>query len=447
MHRKINELIMVLREDERILSLGRICGDSGVKCWLVGGFIRDCLLGRLPVDMDFVTSEGAEEVSRNYAKKNRGKFITLGKEPKISYRIAARGEIIDVVGALEKNLKTDLSKRDFTINAVALDINSWQVYDPFGGVEDICNGILRQVSSESFVNDPLRVVRGIRYASTVDDLSIEEDTYIQMKVQSQNIINCAFERFNEEVNKMFKSFNPERGLKLIIETELIDHIIKVLMSGKILKEVSLEKKEEMKSRFISNQWREILSSLKKNEYKDVLNTSGLQKTLWISALMFLYMNITGISSVRLKELLVFMRFSGKDVKRIYAVLCGVRDIFEMASRKCENDELKIYMGRKGSDFVIMQALYEGFSQTGGTEDGKQSKIFCGRMAKLFSDNREALLFSAQIITGDDVKKIIALKDGGREIGVILDKVRDMQFAGKISSREDALEYVRNYKIS
>lgn len=444
MHQKINELIMVLGKDSRISLLAEISREAGIKVCLVGGFIRDCVLGKMPVDMDFVISKNAERIIRKFAGNLRGKLIVLGREPKISYRVAAGGDIIDFVNAYNNDFGKDLSKRDFTINAVALDINSRQVLDPFNGLGDMDNRIIREVSSECLKDDPLRVIRAIRYASTIDGMKIESATYCHMKEQSSNIVNTAFERFAEEINKMFGSFNPEVGLKLILETRIIEHILHFSIPHRIGKTSSISAAEDIEGRFVKEISPIIIRSFSKREYENVMPLAGNQKALWVSSLLILFMKRFEFPLSDLKDVMRFMRLSGKDIARICNIISGTLELFKISSEDFGDDALKLFIGHNGKDFVLMQALYEGFTYLDDVDVGYSEKML-GRMSELFIKNSEVLLSPARIVSGYDVKKILKVPDGGERIGFILREISDLQFTGLIENRDDALEYIRSCK--
>ncbi|RMF92131.1 MAG: CCA tRNA nucleotidyltransferase [Candidatus Schekmanbacteria bacterium] len=430
---------MVLEKDERISILRKISQRKRIKIYLVGGFIRDCLLGRLPVDMDYIVEKDAEKIAQEFAQKIRGKFIIMGKPPKTSYRVAARGNIIDFVDAVDGILVNDLSKRDFTINAISLEINSWKLFDPFKGIEDIDNKIIREVSPQSLKDDPIRILRAVRYAATIEDMKIDDETYFHMVKESPNIIDCAFERFAEEVNKMFLSFNPHRGITLLIRTRLIANIFCSLMSEKEFNMASIEQDED---KFIREILPQIKNASESEEYRDILRPFEKAKALWISALLIFYLDKFDSHITKIKKILKHMRFSAKDVSRIYNVVAGTLELCDIAKEEIvDDDKLKLFIGKWGKDFVVMQNLFEGLYLLKGISEEKKKKT-SERLASIFIDDGERLLSPPNLVNGNDVKKILGMDESGTKIGMVLKKIRELQFIGRIKNREEALEFIR-----
>ncbi|PIV52793.1 MAG: hypothetical protein COS17_07350, partial [Elusimicrobia bacterium CG02_land_8_20_14_3_00_37_13] len=135
----------------------------GQKIYLVGGFLRDVLLKRKTNDLDFVVNKNIRDFVNSIALKLKGKVIILDDRNRI-YRIivsVSDGKVcnLDFSHMQGKNIQTDLDRRDFTINAMAMDIEHKDIIDPFGGIKDLNNKIIRKVSDRIFNDDPLRLFR------------------------------------------------------------------------------------------------------------------------------------------------------------------------------------------------------------------------------------------------------------------------------------------------
>jgi tRNA nucleotidyltransferase/poly(A) polymerase len=120
-------------------------------------------------------------------------------------------------------VETDLGRRDFTINAMAMDLADGRVLDPFGGRADLQQRILRQVSQAAFPEDPLRMLRGVQLATRFD-LRVEVTTHQAMQAQAASITTVAPERIAEEVRKLFQATTPSRGFVLMQEVGLLPHV-------------------------------------------------------------------------------------------------------------------------------------------------------------------------------------------------------------------------------
>ena len=166
----------------RALDLVReVSADENCRPFLVGGPVRDLLLHRGVIDVDLTLEDGASTLARALAKRIDGRVrsfpqfltykVTAPQLPEIDIA-TARKERYRSPGALptvtEGKLKDDLLRRDFSINAIALDVMSGELHDPTGGEEDLRNGVVRVLHDESFADDPTRIYRAIRLAKRLN---------------------------------------------------------------------------------------------------------------------------------------------------------------------------------------------------------------------------------------------------------------------------------------
>lgn len=174
----------------RALDLVReVSADENCQPFLVGGPVRDLLLHRGVIDVDVTLEDGASTLARALAKRIDGRVrsfpqfltykVTAPELPEIDIT-TARKERYRQPGALPTvtagKLKDDLLRRDFSINAIALDVMSGELHDPTGGEEDLRNGVVRVLHDESFADDPTRIYRAIRLAKR---LSFTLDRYTE----------------------------------------------------------------------------------------------------------------------------------------------------------------------------------------------------------------------------------------------------------------------------
>jgi len=207
-----------------------------MKIYLVGGAVRDTLLG-IPVkekDWVVVGSTREEMIDLGYKQVGSGFPVFLHPETKEEYALARterksgkghKGFVIYTDPSV--SLEEDLKRRDLTINAIAKAENG-DLIDPYNGKEDINNKVLRKVS-EAFKEDPLRVLRVARFASELKylDFSIEEETLKTMKSisQSEELKTLPRERVWQETYKALQAINSEEYFKELIESEAIYKLV------------------------------------------------------------------------------------------------------------------------------------------------------------------------------------------------------------------------------
>lgn len=209
-----------------------------LKAYVIGGFVRDIFLNRKSKDADIVVIGSGIELARHTAKlagtqspkvfKNFGtamlryknweiEFVGARKE---SYSRDSRKPFVE-----DGTLEDDQNRRDFTINALALSLNRsdfGELLDPFNGLEDMKNRIIRTPlePKKTFSDDPLRMMRAIRFASQLQ-FEIHKETFKGIKVEAGRIRIVSAERINEELNKIVLSEKPSIGFKLLFDSGLL----------------------------------------------------------------------------------------------------------------------------------------------------------------------------------------------------------------------------------
>ena len=231
-----NEIFGIVAEQARALN---------VRAFVIGGYVRDCLLGRLSKDIDIVVEGSGIELAEAVGKvlhsrvsvfKNFGtaminihgvkgikdglelEFVGARKE---SYRANSRKPIVE-----NGTLKEDQERRDFTINALALSLQKedfGSLVDPFGGVEDLRNRIIRTPldPDTTYSDDPLRMIRAVRFASQLG-FSIVPESLESIKRNRKRLEILSIERISEEMHKILLSPKPSVGLQLLYDTGLLE---------------------------------------------------------------------------------------------------------------------------------------------------------------------------------------------------------------------------------
>ncbi len=173
----------------------------------VGGAVRDLLLARTPADVDLE----CDDPDRCAAAL--GTIIPLGRGDLKVYRVVVGDAIYDF------SSRTPLGRRDFTMNAIAVDLTTGEVHDPYRGEADIRRRVVRMIDQQNFQDDPLRMLRAIRLAVQFD-FEIDEKTVVAIRRRSAHVTTVAAERVNYELNGIFSMQKFRRALALLSETAL-----------------------------------------------------------------------------------------------------------------------------------------------------------------------------------------------------------------------------------
>ena len=168
--------------------------------YVVGGALRDLLAGREPADVDVATLDPLTA-----ARAIRDRVIRLGDEEHLSaYRVVDGGHVYDFAALLDGSIDSDLGRRDFTVNAMAVDLRDGTLLDPYAGAADVAAGVVRMVDAANFDDDPLRVLKGVRMAVKYG-MRIEDTTLEAMRLRAPRITEMAAERVVYELSVIFSS--------------------------------------------------------------------------------------------------------------------------------------------------------------------------------------------------------------------------------------------------
>jgi tRNA nucleotidyltransferase/poly(A) polymerase len=233
---------------DEILSVYRKIAENGFEAYFVGGSVRDLMLKRKMKDWDMTTNATPQEILKIFANGfYDNTFGTVG----IPVEIEAQKKVVEVTtfrteqgyadnrhpGKVTwgKNLEEDLSRRDFTINAIALKINEKEIFeliDPYGGEKDLNKKIIRAVGDPNlrFKEDALRLLRAIRIATELEFI-IEEKTWEKITEDAALIQNISGERIRTELLRILASASPYEGVMLLKNSGLLEFILPELLEG------------------------------------------------------------------------------------------------------------------------------------------------------------------------------------------------------------------------
>ncbi len=238
---------------DEVIQVAQKLEQHGFVAYVVGGCVRDLLLGKEPEDWDVATNAAPEEVQKIFPRTfYKNKFFTVtvlteSVEPKLGqievtafrsefeYEDRRRPSRVEPATTIEE----DLSRRDFTINAFALRLAplaqgkpSYEIVDPFEGQKDLKKKIIRCVGNpnERFEEDALRLMRAVRFATTLG-FSIEQETLEALRSHAHLLKDISKERVRDEFSKILMADKTAEGIEQLRETTLLEHIIPELLEG------------------------------------------------------------------------------------------------------------------------------------------------------------------------------------------------------------------------
>ena len=242
-----NAVAELLRVSPVADELGRRFARAGHELHLVGGSVRDALLGRLGEDLDFCTDAHPDETIRilkGWAEsiwETGREFGTIGAQRDglqleiTTFRAEAYDQVTrHPVVEYGTNLIDDLKRRDFTINAMAVSLPEHRFTDPYGGLDDLAAKVIRTPGTprESFGDDPLRMLRAARFAAQLR-FRVHPDAHAAMTHMAADLDRISAERVRDEFTKLLCGADPVTGLRLLVDTGLADRFLPELTGLKL----------------------------------------------------------------------------------------------------------------------------------------------------------------------------------------------------------------------
>ena len=238
-----------------LLETARAALPANLSIYLVGGAVRDLLLGRRTHDLDFALVGDGIQVARGVADALKGDFYPLDPERRNGRVLVTEADgsrsVLDFASFRGPGLESDLQGRDFTINAIALDLHDNTLHDPLGGALDLREKRLRACSPIAFSDDPMRILRGVRLAADFD-FQLLPETRSAMKAATSLLPNISPERLRDELFRILEGPKPAncfRSLDLLGALE------------KVLPELAALKGMQQPAPHIHDGWEHTLAAL------------------------------------------------------------------------------------------------------------------------------------------------------------------------------------------
>ena len=192
--------------------------------YIVGGSLRDRLLGRIPTDVDIAVHGDPEPFARELATQMNRRVITMGRQAHPLFRVVTQNRVFDISPLQGATIEEDLRHRDFTVNALAYETLSAKIIDVAHGFQDIKDGQIRQVANTCFEADPLRLLRAFRIAAQLG-FQIEEHTLKAIRDKAHLISKIAAERIRSELFDILKAPGTHEWLRKMADTGILFNIL------------------------------------------------------------------------------------------------------------------------------------------------------------------------------------------------------------------------------
>jgi len=469
----------ILSTYPHIQELRQIAGKKKVRLFLVGGFLRDCLLGRESCDLDFAVQVDAIPLARSFSKKIKGAFVLLDEGhacARVVKKIKGRIFTYDFAQFRAKTLRGDLAHRDFTINALALDLLAasdcdkidCQLIDQKKSREDIRAKRIRMVSSRAFREDPLRLLRAFSLRAQLD-FRIEQATLRQIKRDVRLIRESAAERVLEEMFKIFRSQRAGEVLKAMARVGLLEEVIpqvKIMLGVKqgayhhlavwphsLESVVQLERLiKEFKGCPEAAEYLEYEFAGKRPRYAlmklaALLHDIGTPESMEKEAARLSFHGHERVGKNIVRSVALQMRLSTKERHAMEdMVLWHLRPGYLSNFQRPTKRAFFRYF-RDTKEEAVSTALLSLADQrsTCGplttARDQKHHEKICRELADRYFEKKKQKPF-VRLINGTDLIKTLKLKPSPL-FKIILDKVEENQVLGKLRTKKEALRLAKD----
>lgn len=450
--------------DDKVLELLKNYDED---IYLVGGAVRDYLLGKTTCDKDILVNN-AESFAKEFARKNNATFITLDSENKIYRVVLDKINYLDITEPIEGSLEKDLRRRDFTINAIAINLKTKEIIDINNGQEDIKNRVIRSISEDNLVDDPLRILRAFRFSATLG-FEIEQGTLEQIKRHKDLILNPAKERVNYEILKLFQGeYTPQ---VLLMASDIIELLYPVFTDVKKvpknthhhlgLYEHSVETVNQIQQIYntSSDEVKEHMnkvdfggfSRLAHLKFAGFFHDIGKFSTWTIEGDRHRFIKHDDVGSKMAKEILKQNKFSKKQIEYITSMIKN--HIYPSQVVSAENINDKIYMRyiRKMEDNVIdniILAQADRLSARGSaiTDDIVKDNIDrLNKLLEFYIMIKPKLKPIPKLLTGQEIMEIKNIPQSPI-LGKIISSLKEEQSEGNILTKAEAVEFVKNFSV-
>jgi poly(A) polymerase len=447
---------------------------SGANAWLVGGAVRDRLLGRPVDDIDVVVDGDVRAAARAVAKASGGPPFELSEEFG-AWRVlsADRSWRADLNPLRGGDLDADLALRDFTVNAMAEPLAGGALFDPHGGEADLAARQLRMVAAGAFDDDPLRVVRAGRLAAELG-LTVEPQTVAAARERAPRAADVAQERVFAELRRLVNADAAPSGLALLDELGAIDAVLPELGALRGVEQTRyhhldahghtlevLERAIELERDPVAvfgAEHGDRVAALLAEPLADELTRGGALR--WGALLHdaakpqtqtplpdggFGFPGHDAVGAELARTILTRLRTSERLRTHVAALTRHhLRLGFLVHRRPLERRDLYAYLA--ATDPVAADVTLLSVADRLGTR-GRKADESIARHLDLASEVLPAALDwhesggPAPLVRGDEVAAALGVP-AGPEIGRLLEALREAQFVGDVATREDALELAR-----
>jgi poly(A) polymerase len=472
------------------ISLAEFAAQENVQLYLVGGTVRDLILGKEVEDLDFAVAGNASDFARKFADATDASFVPLDEERDTVRVVFSRGRFqncpyMDFSRISGANITEDLAARDFTINAMAMDLSQIvntsahevEVIDPWDGADDLDRGLIRLVSARSINDDPLRMLRAYRFAAILG-FTVHDETSAIIQNSLDLLGAVSTERIREELFKTLSVDNSAHYLKAMDAIGLLEQIFPEIARTKGMEQNEYHHLDVWGHSMLTLEFFEqdpIPDSLENYfpETEDYLNYEPVKgrsrrSLLKLAAMLhdvgkpatrtidtngrirFFDHNLEGAEIVgnigkRLRMATREIAFLSTIVKDHMYPLGLIVFLRKPKAAKEKNRTIRRFIQRTGSEWLAILLL--SYADLRATQGPWRKPDDLEKLNQLIGDATDIYFQQARspmprLVDGRDLMEEFGLS-ASPLIGELLKQVREAQMDGKVKTRDDAIDMVRS----
>lgn len=444
------------------------------KAYLVGGFIRDSIMGIESIDRDIIVENcDVEKLAKTISDSLEAHFVPLDTENKI-YRIVLKDKVnyIDLAAPIGRNINQDILRRDLALNAIAFDLEKSEFFDPTNGIKDIENRVIRGISEQNFTDDPLRLLRIYRFHSKFG-FKIDENLKKIAKKYASMIELPAKERINAELIKLFEGKYADSALKEMNEAGLLDYIFP------IMKEVKKVPPNSHHHLDLFNHSIETVKQVQKEYEKAPIETKKhLESNLLGSSSQLGYLKLAAfchdigkpdtwiieeetqkhrffkhddVGSKLIIPILKDLKFSKKQISYIQKMIKYHIYPSALVCQESSGEKAQMKFYRKMENYVIdviILAKADRLSAQGPdiTEEITSRNLNgLENLLKKYFEIKEDLKPLEKLIDGTEIMEILNIP-ASEKLGNIIKSLKESQLSGEVTTKTEAIEFIKHLDI-
>jgi poly(A) polymerase len=431
------------------------------KYYLVGGTVRDHLLNLTSNDLDIVCTCDTRTIARKIADEYSGAFYMLDEERNTCRVIVAepggKKLLFDFAQLRNEDIEIDLRDRDFTINAMAIDLSlPGVIIDPLHGKRDLERKVLTPCSESSFDDDPVRMIRAVRYAVGLG-LSISEDVKNQISGALTRLMNVSAERKRDELFKILQCSNAEISFRLLndlgllkaLEIEPANINVTIRRLGEFESFTNALVNEQDKRTPVGRTWSQLLSEIEVvrvdlGQHLDRVITDGRS----MYSLDKLTVILWDLPEPIVTSFITALNLSNQESDTILKMFRMRNQIYDFYGDVGSLEDRSIYryfkaLGQSGVDLAIISMVDQicEFSSVGSTSALSKAYGITVQLVRAWF-KRISVVSPAPLLRGTDLFMEFDLSPGPL-IGNLLEGLREEQAAGTVHTRQEALTWVED----